>query len=31
MGDYTKALEFHEKSLKIKIKILGEEHHETLR
>jgi hypothetical protein len=26
MSNYTKALEYYEKSLKIKLKLLGEEH-----
>jgi hypothetical protein len=28
-GDYRKALEYHEKSLKIRLKLLGEEHEHT--
>ncbi len=29
MSDYKKALEYYEKSLKIKLKLLGEEHVST--
>jgi hypothetical protein len=29
MSEYTKALEYYEKSIKIELKILGEEHENT--